>query len=1080
MKYWYGFGAVLSATILGTTLGYLGSSFQDSTKTELASSQLELKLPQVVDKHSQWSVEQSISHQKALAKRRSQLQGQGQGGSSNSLISAAGGTLTGSWTPRGPYNQPGCWEMSAVNPNNNTVYGMTCAHYGGPQYIFKGTLAGDDFKLISGKFPNEYVDMFYVKAGSTDRLVVGVANGGVYYTDDDGATWNAATGFTGSVQSIAVNPQDNYSVWATNGQQVFKSSNGASFTQFQDFGSQTNARLYSPRFDEQPNSDQVYLAHGTTFYQLNSAKTQFQQQGTGAWPTTINKRFSIGGDSRKLYVTNHEKWYSSTNQGASWTLLPNSAWPGHSIAAHPSHPDTLTFGYLNPSFSHDGLQTIISENVWGGHQVWQTHGNYDPDTRHRFRIHADHQETQFFKDKDGQIFTLHSTDGGLMVSYKDWTYTSADWQSGSNGHYPEDTYYNITLFGVQTTEIYDQGMATGNLNPLDIVMGTQDQGTQAYENKSQDGLLYFKQSPYGDGPSFVSGNGQQFWRISSGSISSAQDFYENNVFVGVKRIHYGETHDIGSPGGEQFYPDLAMPAAKLWIKTDSRLAEVSYNGSFSQINHTPGSGKVQAFAQSAQQSSVLYTMQGGQVHRSSNSGSSWSSGTSTGLSTTDKKCEMAVSPQNSNHVLVACTTGSVYSTDGGSTWSNTLDKADGEVKNMVVHKDGNHYFIATTIGAQVYSVSNNRWYDLTAGTDIPWFNANNLEIVQDSIIRFGTWGLGIYDFTIYPPGDILQIEGGFEGQDFQVGDTVDIHWISNLSGRVKISLYEAGQLLHTFHEVDIDHGPVQAILPETSGDNFTIVIQSLSHPKNSESGVFSIRNRVEALDHGHHVFISTDSEMGDGPASNLFDGDLSTIWHSEWSPNQPVHPHEVVFRIDTNIQVAGLEYFPRTNSTNGNVADYEIYSSSNGSSWNLVKSGNIGYASSSYSLIFDQVQSHSYYKFVALSEWNNQAFASGAELRALYVNNPNIPVGLAESSTQYQSTILGEINLTHFEFNLALGEHATANVINIQGQHLQHLRLQGRSEPQLVEFKRPLSQDAHLLIIETSLGEKLVRLIPKI
>ncbi len=63
------------------------------------------------------------------------------------------------------------------------------------------------------------------------------------------------------------------------------------------------------------------------------------------------------------------------------------------------------------------------------------------------------------------------------------------------------------------------------------------------------------------------------------------------------------------------------------------------------------------------------------------------------------------------------------------------------------------------------------------------------------------------------------------------------------------------------------------------------------------------------------------------------DGDLSSIWHTEFVGASPGYPHELVVDLGSPRDLEGLLYVPRQDSSNGRVRDFEIRTSSDGRSW---------------------------------------------------------------------------------------------------------------------------------------------------
>ena len=92
--------------------------------------------------------------------------------------------------------------------------------------------------------------------------------------------------------------------------------------------------------------------------------------------------------------------------------------------------------------------------------------------------------------------------------------------------------------------------------------------------------------------------------------------------------------------------------------------------------------------------------------------------------------------------------------------------------------------------------------------------------------------------------------------------------------------------------------------------------------------------------------VSVDSEeASDGRGVRAVDDDPTTIWHTDWrsqtgDDNDPPHPHQIEIDLRTGYTLSGLTYLARQDASfNGSIANYEVYTSSDGSTWTNVASG---------------------------------------------------------------------------------------------------------------------------------------------
>jgi hypothetical protein len=76
------------------------------------------------------------------------------------------------------------------------------------------------------------------------------------------------------------------------------------------------------------------------------------------------------------------------------------------------------------------------------------------------------------------------------------------------------------------------------------------------------------------------------------------------------------------------------------------------------------------------------------------------------------------------------------------------------------------------------------------------------------------------------------------------------------------------------------------------------------------------------------------SAQPDHEAELAIDGDLTTMWHTPWQPNEIAFPHDLVLELKQSTMVSGFRVSPRQDGNrNGMIRDYEIYLSADGVSW---------------------------------------------------------------------------------------------------------------------------------------------------
>ncbi len=127
------------------------------------------------------------------------------------------------------------------------------------------------------------------------------------------------------------------------------------------------------------------------------------------------------------------------------------------------------------------------------------------------------------------------------------------------------------------------------------------------------------------------------------------------------------------------------------------------------------------------------------------------------------------------------------------------------------------------------------------------------------------------------------------------------------------------------------------------------------------------------------IIACTSAEPGEGDADHLVDGDLSTIWHSQYGVTLTKYPHAVTVDLGRVAKAKGVTIWQRQNGPNGNVKGFRFEVSQDGKAWREVVKGELKATTAAQTFGFSgDVR---FWRFTGLAEHNGREFASLAEIR---------------------------------------------------------------------------------------------------
>ena len=128
------------------------------------------------------------------------------------------------------------------------------------------------------------------------------------------------------------------------------------------------------------------------------------------------------------------------------------------------------------------------------------------------------------------------------------------------------------------------------------------------------------------------------------------------------------------------------------------------------------------------------------------------------------------------------------------------------------------------------------------------------------------------------------------------------------------------------------------------------------------------------------VIACSSREPGEGEPEHLLDGDLGTVWHTQYGTTMGNFPHSVTVQLEKVMAIKGLMCYGRQDGENGRVKDFRVETSLDGKDWTLQVEGSFKNTAEGQEVSFVAPIVARYYRFTALNNHHGNDFASMAEI----------------------------------------------------------------------------------------------------
>jgi photosystem II stability/assembly factor-like uncharacterized protein len=641
------------------------------------------------------------------------------------------------WTERGSNNQAGRMHVAVPAPDGVHLYAGSSR--GG---VWRGTLTGQDWTPLGDNLDGgaHWLAVVPAPVPTDPDIIVRATDGGqVHRSTDSGATWLVPAGLPAlsSVRRVLTTADGSHTIFVVlhksgqgNGHVYRSTDRGASFVQVAGMAN-FDGDLWAPRDG------------GGNLYMVRSSNCWTSSDNGDNW--TFLSNLPADGDNAemagseagapRLWVIQDEggtqKLYRSDDAGLSWSSVTEVTDYWGTLNASITDVDLFAWGGVEVHRTTNGGSSFSIVNGWG-----EYYG--DPANK----LHADVPGIDVLPDGRGGEIWYVSTDGGL--------YESTDGLASVQ---------NLSLQGLRVSQYYSTH--TSSIVPKNVVAGSQDQGYQRADAPASlpDTTLAFDQLISGDYGHLTSSDGTHAWLYSVYPGFVLVQRKENDPDLYITDFpdddHQWMPFIVADPYDQR---SVFFCGSRLWRLTKDPLVfswtptqwsaqdfQVSTNEVLTAVTFSPVDPERAYAATSA-----------GRLYWSDDHGLTWTQsstggpgphyfyGTALVASATDLDLVYAGGSGYSNPAVYR-------STDGGqsfSSWNTGLPST--LVYSLTEAPDGT-LFAGTETSAYKRAPGDGAWTDISQA-DAPLNLYWSAETVPSAnVIRFGTYGRGIWDYSLDDP-----------------------------------------------------------------------------------------------------------------------------------------------------------------------------------------------------------------------------------------------------------------------------------------------------------------------------------------
>ena len=643
---------------------------------------------------------------------------------------------TGDWNEVGSNNLAGSVFVTVPSSDGTELY-VGSAHGG----VFRGPKDGSDWQAVGdGVYGGAHHLLAIAAPGGGDDIMLRGVNGALWRSADNGASWQEPTGLGnyGTIRRLLKRDDAQQTILLLaydGGWKLYRSvDRGASFSLARSVSGTADV------FTDRTTAGDVFLFEDDRLYRSTDAGQSFSTFGNSLGFSPSDVRFggheSSGNTTFSVALKNGGGWelWRTTNSANSWSHPSDMPEMWSAFCTSATDEDLLAYGGVEMWVSRNGGNSFSMQNPWWDH----------PNDRYG-KLHADLMGMSVIADPGlgvGERWFIN-THGGVYESIDQMNTT--DW---------------LSYAGMGVSQYYSTH--TSRRNPEYLHAGSQDQGYQTT----------VLGTPGSGGPwaDFIEEITGDYGHISSGDGGHGLVYSDYPGFVLIT---------AHAPNPTLYFADFPPNFAGQWLpfltadpdlntvfylcgETIWRYERVGFSGTwnYTALHPNPFGQAVTALEFSRIDSDfAICITSAGNIWTSQTGGTSWNFssgggpgahyfyGTSIVASSTDLDTVWIAGSGYSNPPVLR-------TTDGGATW----DDLSAGLPNTLVYDiceapDGSgRMYAASETGAWEFDPVTSSWSSIL-DSDAPLTTYWSVETVPSkNLIRFGTYGRGVWDYSPNTPG----------------------------------------------------------------------------------------------------------------------------------------------------------------------------------------------------------------------------------------------------------------------------------------------------------------------------------------